>query len=251
MSVGARLGPPRRNVNDAHTCDGRTRRACARPRTGYDAQNAMSPYRTRRACARPRTLAGTTESPLHHRHSTPLGNPSILRHRREHRPIHWGRVATAGPLVEAGHRRDRGGGGFQTRNIAPFKLALGPGGVPPPGNETSPISIRGRVAFPTLRPPRLSAGWGPAPWTKRGKRATVVLWSRSGTVGIEAVAASRHATSPLSSWRKIPAVFEGKEHRLGPRRHENRTLDQWHGVLDDLGRRPLLGLRDAVTPSRA
>ena len=37
---------------------------------------------------------------------------------------------------------------------------------------TSPHSIRCRVAFPTpsTNAPRLS--WGPAPWTKRGKRAT-------------------------------------------------------------------------------
>jgi len=29
-----------------------------------------------------------------------------------------------------------------------------------------------RVAFPTLRPPRVRLLWGPAPWTKRGKRTT-------------------------------------------------------------------------------
>ena len=39
--------------------------------------------------------------------------------------------------------------------------------------EHRPIQF-GRVAFPTLRPPRLWFCRGPAPWTKRGKRTTAV-----------------------------------------------------------------------------
>ena len=42
------------------------------------------------------------------------------------------------------------------------------------GEGTSPYSIRCRVAFPTLRPPRFGCSRGPAPWTKRGKRTTAV-----------------------------------------------------------------------------
>ena len=57
-------------------------------------------------------------------------------------------------------------------NIARFKVQSGVWRLRIPTawqDGTSPHSIGGRVAFPTLRPPRLSAVWGPAPWTKRGK----------------------------------------------------------------------------------
>ena len=47
--------------------------------------------------------------------------------------------------------------------------------------EHRPIQNRGRVAFPTLRPPRLRLFGGPAPWTKRGKRTTAVTLVEVGS----------------------------------------------------------------------
>ena len=77
---------------------------------------------------------------------------------------------------------------------------------------TSPHSIRRRVAFPTLRPPRLRLFGGPVPWTKRGKRASrgalfeVGYADRGGN--------RRDRTSPHSSWVER---CRGAEHRCrGP-----------------------------------
>ena len=63
-------------------------------------------------------------------------------------------------------------GSIRERQHCPLRVRAGR--VVPPGlrKRTSPVSIRGRVAFPTLRPPRLWLLEGPAPWTKRGKRTT-------------------------------------------------------------------------------
>ena len=56
-------------------------------------------------------------------------------------------------------------------NIAPFKLLTRDADSRASGRNIAPFN-RGRVAFPTLRPPRLRLSWGSAPWTKRGKRTT-------------------------------------------------------------------------------
>ena len=68
-----------------------------------------------------------------------------------------------------------------------------------------------RVAFPTLRPPRLLAAWGPAPWMKRGKRAAAVTLIR-GEVG--------HAD--LGGERR--ALGEHRPFHLPRRLAENRVL---------------------------
>ena len=49
------------------------------------------------------------------------------------------------------------------------------------GRNIALIQNRGRVAFPTLRPPRLRLFGGPAPWTKRGKRTTAVALVEVGS----------------------------------------------------------------------
>ena len=69
---------------------------------------------------------------------------------------------------------------------------------------TSPCSNRGRVAFPTLRPPRLRLYGGPAPWAKRGKRTTAVA-----LVGIGSAAgprARRHRQKPTPGDTRTDAL---------------------------------------------
>ena len=76
------------------------------------------------------------------------------------------------------------------RNIAPIKTRPEVADVRRTGGlatiEHRPFSSRG-VAFPTLRPPRLGFSGGPAPWTKRGKRAALVVsvrwWAAFGRTG--------------------------------------------------------------------
>ena len=70
----------------------------------------------------------------------------------------------------------RGGFGVPPDGTSPHSNSSGCGrreeGLVRRPDGTSPHSNRSRVAFPTLRPPRLEFSWGPAPWTKRGKRTT-------------------------------------------------------------------------------
>ena len=68
---------------------------------------------------------------------------------------------------------------------------------------TSPHSIRCRVAFPTLRPPRLRLSGGPAPWTKRGKRAS---WGALFEVWHAGTGGSRRDPNiaPFSLGRSLP-----------------------------------------------
>ena len=57
---------------------------------------------------------------------------------------------------------------------------------------------QGGVAFPTLRPPRLRFVWGPAPWTKRGKRAACgVLFEVGRRDGSRGMAARRANIAPF------------------------------------------------------
>ena len=63
---------------------------------------------------------------------------------------------------------------------------------------TSPVSIGGGVAFPTLRPPRLRFVWGPAPWTKRGKRTPLgVLFEVGRRDGSRGIAARKANIAPF------------------------------------------------------
>ena len=68
-------------------------------------------------------------------------------------------------------------------------------------DRTSPHSNQGGVAFPTLRPPRLWFCRGPAPWTKRGKRAAAVALVQVG------------AAAGPGTWR----------HRQKPNRGDTKT----------------------------
>ena len=63
-------------------------------------------------------------------------------------------------------------------------------------NGTSPLSIQGRVAFPTPSPAAPRFLRGTAPWTKRGKRATAVPFVPVGRARRQRVPGD--ATSPLS-----------------------------------------------------
>ena len=57
---------------------------------------------------------------------------------------------------------------------------------------------QGGVAFSTLRPPRLRFVWGPAPWTKRGKRAACgVLFEVGRRDGSRGMAARRANIAPF------------------------------------------------------
>ena len=76
---------------------------------------------------------------------------------------------------------------------------------------TSPHSKQGRVAFPTLRLPRLSLIGGPVPWTKRGKRPAAVAW-----IGVGTASALRRQPSDRTSPHSIP----GEAKPSHTRRHE-------------------------------
>ena len=124
--------------------------------------------------------------------------------------------------------------------------------------EHRPIQNRGRVAFPTLRPPRLRLFGGPAPWTKRGKRTTAVTLvevgstpdrERGETVRCQATSKTdpgRHEIRPPVDQRH---GVDGVIHALSTATIPSQSSRGGQGVdnpLDDLGRSPFQTLRDAA-----
>ena len=99
-----------------------------------------------------------------------------------------------------------------------------------PSDGTSPHSIGGRVAFPTLRPPRLRLSRGPAPWTKRGKRTTVIVrvevavadFVRRGLV---------HGAD--GAGERFPRAVQGRDPQTAKRRWAGGGK-RWTGQVDNL-----------------
>ena len=111
---------------------------------------------------------------------------------------------------------------LQSRATRPWSMLTG--SYPDPAvavanrrEGTSPHSIRGRVAFPTLRPPRLRLFGGPVPWTKRGKRTTCA--ALFGVGHADRGGSRRNRTSPHSKFGRVlprcggPVARSGTEHR--------------------------------------
>ena len=114
-------------------------------------------------------------------------------------------------------------------NIAPFKsgrVLPGCGGPAPRSDETSPHSSRGRVAFSTLRPPRL-AFWGTG--------AVDEAWKTRQLVGLFECVGMRTAVVTVAIEHRLIHTRAELPPSLGSGslREPTRTdpaLDQWHGV---------------------
>ena len=175
-------GGSRRDRRSPHSTSGRASPGCRGP--GDQSGRNIAPFKPGRSCVSP---------PFAHRAFGCLGSCAVDEAWKTHDRCRLG--------SGRGRHRDCGGS-RRDRTVRFIQLrsgrCRGAGDRGPSLDGTWPHSNRGRVAFPTLRPPRLWLFGGPAPWTKRGKRTTAVALVGVGSAAgprIENIIRSRPRTT--------------------------------------------------------
>ena len=134
-------------------------------------------------------------------------------------------------LFRAADHRDRASSVW---NIAPVKLELEVAEVQNRRRamiEHRPFQVA-ELRFPPLRPPRLGVSRGPAPWTKRGKRAALEPVPADGVRNPWPSSAVNIA--PINGVERHPKLIPGcqatPETDPLATRKPTPPLDQWHGT---------------------